>query len=339
MVKVQKSLLRTLERLALNKRGGGRRRANTRSRRGRRQGIRGVVKPMLTPTQYGHAALLQRPFVANLPSNPCIYAGEQGTINRFIVDTSTTLAATHTAAIFIFHPNTGLQFGGSLTDASTSFAGFTMQTSVAGTPGFNTLTSVAQKVRSVAAAIRITLPSLSLTTVVGEFAMGICSLDTALGFTNVNSAFQIAQGRSNVTRDLHELRWYPGEFDSKYATMVFGPGLAASGTDTNETNAMFIAIRGIPVSSLVGYQVTNVVEWTPKPATGLSVSGKSSAGSNHQHTVETLHQHTPGWHHTAKQTAERLLEDTVKNIGSKAGPVLERAATKIFEGSLAAFGL
>lgn len=337
MVKVQKSLLRTLERLALSR--GGARKRQGRIRRNRRRGVRAPVKTMLTPAQYGHATLLQRPFVANLPANPCIYAGEQGTINRFIVDTSVSLAATHTTALFIFHPNTGLQFSGSLADPSTSFAGFTMQTSVSGTPGFTTLTSVAQKVRSVAAAIRVTLPNLSLTTVVGEFAMGVCSLDTALGFTNVNSMFQIAQARANVSRDLHELRWYPGEFDSKYATMTFGAGLAASGTDINETNAMFVAIRGIPVSSLVGFQVTNVVEWTPKPASGLSVSGKSSAGSNHQHTVDTLHSHTPGWHHTAKQTAERLLEDTVRNIGNKAGPVLERAATKIFEGSLAAFGL
>lgn len=338
MVKVQKSLLRTLERLALNRGVGGRKRGP--KRRGRRRQTRGPMRSILTQAQAGHAALLQRPFVANLPSNPCIYAGEQGTINRFIVDTSQSLAATDTSSIFIFHPNTGSTASFVLANPSTSFAGFSMQTTVGLTPGFNTLISVAQKVRSVASAIRMTVPNLSLTTVVGEFAFGVCSLDTALGFTNVNSAFQVSQARANITRDLHELRWYPGEFDSKYATMIAGATvISASGTDANDTNVMFVAIRGVPVSSTIGFQVTNVVEWTPKPASGLSVSGASSAGSMHQHTVDVLHTHTPGWHHTAKQTAERLLEDTVKNIGSKAGPALERAATRIFEGSLAAFGL
>lgn len=337
MVRVQKSLLRTLERLALNKRGGGVRR---RRRQGRRRMARPNMPGLLSSAQLNHATLLQRPFVANLPSTPCIYEGEQGTINRFVVDGTVNLGATNTAALYIFHPNTGGVFSIAVNAPSDNLGAIGLQTTLALTPGFNTLTSVAQKQRTVASALRMTIPGLSLTTIVGEFAFGVASLDTVLNFTTVNSAFQYSQARHNVTRDLHELRWYPGAFDSRYATVIAGANVVAlSGTDANDTNAMFFAVRGLPVSTIVGVTTTNVVEWTPRPQSGLSVSGASSAGTNHQHTVDTLHKHSPGWHHTAKQTAERLLEDTVRDIGEKAGPKLRLAAGKIFEGGLAAFGL
>lgn len=337
MTKVPASLLRTLERLALSRKRGGKRRGG---RARRRTTTRKPKMAVLSDTQAQHAQLMQRPFVCNLPSSPCIYEGEQGTINRFTVDGSITLGATNTAAIYIFHPNTGGVYSLAVNAPSDALGAIGLQTNVTFTPGFNTLNSVANKLRSVAAATRMTIPSLSLTTIVGEFAFGIASLDTVLNFTNVNSAFQYSQARHNVTRDLHELRWYPGSFDSKYATMIAGAAVvAASGTDVNDTNALFFAVRGLPAATTIGVTTTNIVEWTPRPQSGLSVSGASSAGSNHQHTVDVLHKHSPGWHHTAKQTAERLLEDTVRDIGERAGPKLRLAAGKIFEGGLAAFGL
>jgi hypothetical protein len=283
---------------------------------------------------------MQRPFVSNLPSNPCIYDGEQGTINRFLIDTTMNLGATNTAGLFIFHPNTGGAYSIATNSPNDPVGAIGLQTNVALTPGFNTLNSIANKIRSVAAAIRLSVPGLSMTTVVGEFCVGVCSLDTSLNFVNVNSAFQYSQARHNITRDLHEVRWYPGSYDSKYSTVVSGTTVVAgSQTDINDTNVMFFAVRGLPGSTVVGVNIVNVVEWTPRPQSGLTVSGASSSGTNHQHTVDTLHKHTPGWHHTAKQTAERLLEDTVREIGEKAGPKLKLAAGKIFEGSLAAFGL
>jgi len=291
--------------------------------------------PTNIPKQHlEHAAVLQRPFVAPPPLG--IYDGEIGTINRFIADGTVTLNATQTCGGMLYHPNTGLVTSLVAVTSSTAITP-TLATSIVFTPGYGTLSTICQKRRSLASGIRFSIPSLSLTTVVGEFCMGVVSYDTAIGFTSIDNIFTLSQGRANVTRDLHEARWYPGSFDSKYST--FSGTIAGTGADTNDTNVVFVAFRGVPVNTVCSIQIVDVVEWTPKANTGLSVSGSTTSGISHQDTVALLHKHSPGWHHTAKQTAERLLEDTVHQVGDLAGKGLKKAATKIFEGGLAAFGL
>jgi len=346
MVKVQRSLLKTLERLALSKRGGGqgqRRRRGRRPRRGQRTTMSAgrMDRRTLGHVEAAHAAILQRPFVASVPEG-CVYDGEQGTINRCLLDNTIAIGAGSTAGIIVFHPNSGAGHSVGVTDGSTAYAALTgtVTTSTAATPGWQLLSNTASKVRSLAASIRFSLPSLSMTTVVGEFCVGVCSLDTIYSSTNVNSLFLISQARANITRDLHEVRWYPGSFDSKYCNAPGGGFTPTSvGSDLNDTNVVFVGFRGLPNLSTIAFNVCNIVEWTPRAISGLSVSSKTSAGSNHQHTVATLHESSPGWHHTAKQTAERLLEDVVGHGERLAQKGLRLASGKIFEGAMSAFGL
>jgi len=292
---------------------------------------------VVTSEQHAHMQVMQRPFTAQVPQNPCIYAGEQGTINRFLTDFTGGTGAGQTAYLLFFHPNTG--YGGGIAAANSAAAISTTPGANASlTPGFTTLASVAQKQRAVAAGIRFSTTALSLTTIVGEFAVGVVSLDTITTATTIDQLFVMAQGRANLTRDLHEARWYPNSFDAKYSSVNYG-GISLTGSDTNDTNAVFVAIRGIPASTNISFQITNVAEWTPKVSSGMSVTATSSPGTDHQSTVQLLHQHTPGWHHTAKATAERLLEDTVKVVGKQAEKGLRLAAGKIFESGMAAFGL
>lgn len=346
MVKVQRSLLRTLERLALSKRGGNQtsrgKRRGRRQRRGNYQTRSGRMdRRTLGHVEASHAALMQRPFVASIPEG-CVYDGEQGTINRCLLDSTIALGAGATAGVIVFHPNSGAGHAQGVIDGNTAYTSLltAMTTSASATPGWTLLSSTASKVRSVASSIRFSIPSVSMTTVVGEFCVGVCSLDTIYSSTNVNSLFLISQARANITRDLHEVRWYPGAFDSRYAN---SPAASATpvtlGSDVNDTNVVFIGFRGVPGLTTIAYNTCNIVEWTPRATAGLSVTTKTSAGSNHQHTVATLHEAAPGWHHTAKQTAERLLEDVVHHGEKLAQKGLRLASGKIFEGAMTAFGL
>lgn len=331
MVKIPASLLRRLENVALSSKPK-RRRQRRRGRKGNRMNPRRQMTSC-SELQLAHASLLQRPFTASIPASAGgFYDGEQGTIARLHLDGSVGLSAAQTAFVWVLHPNTG--YSASIAAALSSTA-ITVTTSYSGviSPGANTLLAVAQKQRALAAAIRFSIPSLSLTNVVGEFAVGVVSLDTALACTSIDQFFTLSQGRSNVTRDLHEVRWFPGSFDSKYSTVNSG-GLANTGTDQNDTNAVFVAVRGLPVSTNAVIQPITVTEWTAKPNTGLMVTSATSAGTNHQETVAVLHAHSPGWHHTAKATAERLLEDTVGRVGKFA----EKNAPKVIDRGLATLG-
>jgi len=327
MVNVPNSLLKKLEAAALS------RRPRRKSKRKQKRAAQPRPALVLSAPQNAHAAALQRPFVAALPP-PCIYSGEDGTINRFHLDaTITTLGA----SAFIFHPNTGY---GSTLNASNSATIITptLASSVALTPGYNTLSSVASKVRAISSAIRFTIPSLSLTNVVGEFSCGVISADTVGTITTMDQLFTLGQGRSNVTRDLHEVRWYPNAYDARYSAFV-NTGIASTGSDLTDTNCVFVVVRGIPPTTVVNFQVVNNVEWTAKANTGLMVSGSASVGTDHQHTVSILHKHTPGWFHTAKATGERLLEDTVGRVGKFAEKSAPKLVERGLEGLAAMMGL
>jgi hypothetical protein len=277
---------------------------------------------------------MQRPFTSAIPSGAGgFYGGEQGSFSRFHVDFTGGTAAAQTAYLYILHPNTNWAY--SVATATSATGIVPAFTNAFGTsPGTISLAGIAQKQRGVAAAIRMAIPSLSLTTIVGEFCMGVISYDTATTATSIDQFFTLSQGRSNVTRDLHEARWYPNSFDSKYSTFSTA-SIAATGTDLNDTNVVFVAIRGLPASTPVSMQATTVTEWTSRPNSGLLVTSNSHSGSDHQGTVNVLNTATPGWHHTAKATGERLLEDTVGKIGKAA----EKWVPKMIEGGLAAFGL
>jgi len=245
-----------------------------------------------------------------------------------MADSAFGTVAAQTCYLYGFHPNTNSYASVAAANSGTPI---TVATAVGpAVPGYTHLNGSAQKIRALASAIRFSIPSLSITTIVGEFCVGVMSLDSFTALTTVDQAFNLSQGRGNITRDLHEVRWYPGSFDSKYST--YGN---ISTSDASDTNVLYFAVRGIPASTVIPVQTTSVVEWTAKPNSGLSVSGATSSGTDHQHTVNTLHSHTPGWHHTAKSTGERLLEDVIGH----ASKAVEKWAPKMIQGGLSAFGL
>jgi len=335
MVNVPSSLLKRLENLAFaggkKKKGKGRRRkGGSRTRRPRTMSGHS--------SQDQHAVVMQRPFVSPLPAGtPGFYDGEQGTVGRFFSDFAPATSAGQTAYFQMFHPNTGfIAIGGAATSA-TAITPVTFSVG-ANTPGNTFLSGSAQKVRSLAAAMRFAIPSLSVTTIVGEFAVGVASYDTVAAATTVDQLFTLAAARGQVSKDLHEVRWYPGSFDSKYATYTT-VSVAATGSDLNDTNIVFLAVRGVPASTTFSCQITNIVEWTPKFGSGMAPTMQTSSGTDHQGTVAALHKADPGWHHTVKHTGERLLERAVSGAGVFVEKAAEKWAPKLFAGGMAAFGL
>jgi hypothetical protein len=335
MVKVSASFLRRLENIALGKRGGGKKNGKGRRRRGGQQQKGGAARP--ASAQDHHALALQRPFNAPVPTGTGgFYSGEQGSITRFYSDAAPATGAAQTCFGIIYHPNSGFVYPFSVTNSTTAFTVATTWNS-GYSPGYTFLNASAQKQRSVCAAIRFAIPSLSITTVTGEFAVGVISYDTAINVTSGDQLFTLAAARGQVSKENHEVRWYPGAFDDKYSTV--SSTFASTGSDQNDTNAVFMVVRGIPASTALSLQICNMVEWTPKFNTGMAPTMQSSAGTNHQQTVNALHQSDPSWNHTVKQAGERVLDRAV-TLG--AGYV-EKAASKwlpkMFEGGMAAFGL
>lgn len=328
MAKVSNKTLNNIVRL-LARQPNNRRRGRRRPRRQRVS--RSIPTGMLSKKQVEHATLLQRPFVAPASgANLGYYSGEQGTINRFVVDFGLGTGAAQTALAIVLHPNTGY-FYSTAVAASTTAITVTPAWNSTYSPGYTYLNTNASKQRALASAIKFAVPSLSVTTLTGEFAIGVVSYDTATSFTTIDQFFTHAASRANLSKDYHEVRWYPGAFDDKYSTV----SASATGTDGSDTNVVFLVMRGLPASTPTSIQFTSVVEWTPKPGTGVAPSMTHSAGTNHQQTVEVLNSHTPGWHHTAKATAERLLDSTVHTLGKKA----EKWVPEMLTAGLAAFGL
>lgn len=323
--KIPLSLVEKLLRLSVGPKSKG----NKRKRRNRQRRSKAQTPMALTGTQRHHAALLQTPFSGPVSgSGTGFYSGEQGTYNRFVVDTTVGLAATETCGVYLLHPNSGY---------NNSVAAVNGNSAISYTPAFNALspgqvylTANASKQRSLAASIRFAIPGLSITTLTGEFCVGIASADTVNSFTTVNQFFTHAAARGQVSKDYHEVRWYPGSFDDKYS-VVTATSLAATGTDTSDTNSLFIAFRGLPVSTSISVQACSVVEWTPKPGVGIAPTMTHSAGTNHQHTVQAMHEHNPTWNHTVKAAGEHLLQTGMKEF--------EKFVPRMLEGGLAAFGI
>jgi len=314
-MKIQASYVRRLENLVLARRPRGQRQQGRR-RRARGGGPRyppGLARPKKdnqAAAQNHHALLLQRPFVSPLPSGTAgFYDGEQGHIARYLVDYAPSTGVAQSCFGVMLHPNTGWAYTWVVANSTTAIAPAFAYSAVF-SPGYTTLTSTAQKQRAFAAAIRFAIPGLSITTITGEFAVGVTSYDNAVAVTSSDQLFTLAAARGQVSKDQHEVRWYPGSFDSKYST-VTSTSFAATGADANDTNVLFLVVRGIPASTTMSFQATSILEWTPKPNTGMTPTMASSAGTDHQHTVNALHTADPGWHHTLKAAGERTLSRAV----------------------------
>lgn len=333
MVKVPASLLRKLENVAI--RPAGRRRRNRARRQQAKPAKSAKQQKMAAGVHVDHCAVLHNPSNASLLGLAGVYDGEQGHITRFSVDLTVTLGATQTAAYLIFHPNTGFVQAAGTTAGGTSITS-ALAIGPAATPGYNFLNANARKIRGVASGCKFGIPSLSLTTIVGEVAVGVCSADVfAAGNTfSVDQLFTYAGARGPLKKTTMDINWYPGTFDSKYSTFQTA-SLTGGGADLSDTNVLFYAIRGLPVSTAITNKLDWVCEWVPAINTGLLPSFTASAGSDHQASVAHLHKAHPGWWHTIKSdvgaASHEIISKALQVGKSRALQKIESYATSAGE--------
>lgn len=332
MVKISNKLL--------NKLLDGRTRPRN-QRRGRRPQRRGRAMRQARPqgnVHVHHANTLMNPSAGSLDKLGGVYAGEQGQITRLSLDYTISGGAANTCAYYIFHPNTGLISGAQVAAGSTSITP-SFGVGAGTSPGYTFLNATARKVRGVAAGMKFTLPSLSFTTMVGEVAVGVISSDTIMNVSafTVDQLFLHSGARGPINKVTQDVAWYPGSFDERYAT--YSGTIAGTGTDLSDTNVLYFAIRGLPVNTNVQVKVDWVCEWVALAGSGVAPSYSTSAGSDHQHTVEFLHKNHPGFWHSIKSEAEaigkKVLHDGARTVGRKA----ERWVPSMLESGFAAFGI
>lgn len=293
MAKISNRELNRLISLATRKGGVQKRRKSNKRRNGRK---RAVVSDALVAKHTHHALSLANPSQSMIPSG--VYDGEQGIINRFTQDYSIVGGATVTCLGLLFHPNTGYVQAFSATDSTVTVTA-ALAASSGVTPGFAHLNGSARKQRGIAASIRFSLPSVTFNTISGEVACGVISTDLltvgSASFTG-DQLFQYAAARAPVSRGVQEVKWYPGAFDNRYATWSTS-SFSATGSDSSDTNLVYVVYRGIPVNTSSSVKLDWVCEWVPRFGSGFTPSFNTKAGIDHMKTVEHLHAHKPGWFH------------------------------------------
>lgn len=92
---------------------------------------------------------------------------------------------------------------------------------------------------------------------------------------------------------MYEQKFAPATNDTRYATPFDITTL-----DTSDTNAFFIAGRGIPALTPISVKWTMVVEGTAKRASGMSTSAINVRGGHHDTALSVashMHSKHPGW--------------------------------------------
>jgi hypothetical protein len=233
-----------------------------------------------------------------------VYDGEQGIVNRFTSDVTSTPAVGDTCVGILFHPNTGYnQVFTAANSATTVTSALVASANV--TPGFSHLNGSARKQRGISASIRFSNPTVNFSNISGEVAVGVISADLitvgSATFTG-DLLFQYAAARAPLSRGVLEVKWYPGAFDNRYSTWSTS-SFAATGSDASDTNIVYVVLRGIPASvaagytSTINYKLDWVCEWVPRFGSGFTPTYNTKSGIDHMKTVEHLHAHKPGWFH------------------------------------------
>lgn len=241
--------------------------------------------------------------LANLLHNPCqadvprgaVYGGENGVITRFASESSIGGAAGETAGVIAFHPNDNTVCIISQASPATTFAinaGSFVYNQV---PGQSFLLGSAAKMRSIAACIQA-MSNVSALNCTGDVACGNLTLSSLYATAaSVNSIFSLLTTRAPINRKTFEAKLVPGSFDDKYARVITGANPSLTGTDDSDTNVVVLAWRGLPAATGLNYRLTNVVEWTPLLASGLTVSSSTSSGIKHEAVTQAMSRGKPGW--------------------------------------------
>jgi hypothetical protein len=294
----------------------------------KRSSRRVVVSSGLTPIQ-------------RLLANPCdatpisYYGGESGIVQRFVQDFSANTTAGYTCGFVVFIPasNSYLTGGNALPTAAISplfFVG----------PATTFLGASANKTRPLAACITAIPSAVSVTNMTGEVGVAVISssLISTLSTYSVDGIFQIANQRSVLSKREYDVKWFPGQLDSSYATVLNTGGSAGTAplSDPSDNNAILLAWRGYPAATSLSIRLTNVVEWTPVTNIGMAVTSTPTMPHNVQAHAAVMSAKKPSWWHTLGEGFKDDAQMVARYAGRKAMSyglrVAENRAIQYLEG-------
>lgn len=288
--------------------------------------------------------------VANLLNDPCgaplpppFLAGESGMVTRFVLD-GTMIGVGNTCGYIAFHPNSGWTASNNAPNPGAAIVPSDFAINATNSPGFAFLAANASKVRGLAACVTVLPTSLSLTTITGEIAVSSVSPDalrSIIGTSHtVDQVAAYTNARTAIERRAYDTKFKPGSFDGKYASYVNTGAITGTGTDISDTNAILIALRGIPIGSTINVRFTWICEWVPKFNLGLtpSVSNKPVT-VDHMAVGHSLDQHKPNWWHNLAHTAGDTIGAVAATVGKSAGIYMQSAATNFVADTVAGLAL
>lgn len=279
--------------------------ANRRPRRRRNTMIKQVRSK-----EEGYLALLNDP--CNAPTQlDAGYTGEQGYVQRFLSDLTVNTGVGSTSGYALFHPNSNLFASTDLANPASTTAINLGIYQLSPSPGNLFLAGSAAKIRSLAACMSFTPSAVSLTNMTGEIAVGNLSLNSTIGTYSPNTLFTLLPARYVLNKRQYDVKLVPGAFEDRYS--VYNDGTTI---DTSDTNVICIAWRGCPAGSAMSIRLTNVVEWTPKLATGLPASNALRHRVDHHSATVALQTAKPDWWHKVANAAEHV-GSTVWQHGGK----------------------
>lgn len=221
------------------------------------------------------------------------YAGEEGTITRFVSDGTINTTAGHTSGFVLYHPGSGAVTAVSGADPATTTVVTLATYALAGpipAPGLAFLVGTSAKQRAYAACITAFAAAVAPVNMTGEIAVGNLSIGTTLTTLSPNLLFSMLQHKSALGKQVVDVKWFPGTMDDRYL-----PWNDNTQLDVSDSNVICIAYRGYPAAAALSVRLTSVLEWTAKSGTGLNVSNTTRPTLPHNNAVAHLHKRVPRW--------------------------------------------
>ncbi|APG76229.1 hypothetical protein 3 [Changjiang tombus-like virus 16] len=197
---------------------------------------------------------------------PTVYPGDAGYINRFNTINTVGTVAGQTATVMIWRPGTQgcVEYGvadggvGVVTAYNTNF------------PGLTFLNTNASKTRCGAFCATVR-PVAAPNTCTGTIYFGVVNARAVRSGLNLspNAMIPLCSESVSASQALMaplEVRWSPGDFDSRYSE-VNNPNVAA---DDSDYNCLLVVAIGLPAATGIQYRATSIMEWCPNSNLGIA---------------------------------------------------------------------
>lgn len=239
------------------------------------------------------AHMLVDPCYSSLDSG--IYPGEKGLVQRVARTYTVNLGASDTVAQFAFYPGANMVLQNVAANTTTTLStGFTKVNA----PGTSFFDTNALKFRSLGACVECwsNVPPLNLT---GNAFFGVVpawNVQDGIA-SNADQQTQLLPEATRLTTDKISVKWVPGSHDIYWvATGGAGSGPLILPEDSEDRNAISFILAGLPTNSSLTFRVTNILEWTPNKALGITQnSAHTGAGINPFAVVHAMQTHNPKW--------------------------------------------